>query len=97
MPFLVNATDHTDLDALNRRNSVRNDHLESAKKMESDGILRFGAAQIDSQNRMIGSLLVYDLPTEADVRSMVESDIYWTTNVWESYTITEIRIAIPSA
>lgn len=97
MPFLVNATDHTDPDAPNRRVSVRNDHLVVAKKMETEGVLRFGAAQLDSQLRMIGSILVYDLPTEADVRSMVESDIYWTAKVWESYTITEIRIAIPSA
>jgi uncharacterized protein YciI len=97
MPFLVNATDYTDPEALNRRISVRNDHLEVAKKMESEGILHFGAAQMDSQNRMAGSILVYDLPTEADVRAAVESDIYWTAKVWESYTITEIRIAIPSA
>lgn len=96
MPFLVNATDHTDPDALNRRISVRNDHISVAKTLESDGILRFGAAQIDAQNRMVGSILVYDLPTEADVRAAVESDIYWMAKVWETYTITEIRIAIPS-
>ncbi len=96
MPFLVNATDHTDPDAQNRRNSVRNEHILVAKKKESEGILRFGAAQINSQNRMVGSILVYDLPTEADVKAAVESDIYWTSKVWESYTITEIRIAIPS-
>lgn len=96
MPFLVNATDHTDPEALNRRISVRNTHLHTAKQLEASGVLRFGAAQLDADQRMIGSILVYDLPSEADVIVAVESDIYWTAKVWESYTITQIRIAIPS-
>lgn len=96
MPFLVIATDYTDTDALGRRLSARPDHLVTAKELESAGILMLASAIIGPEGSMTGSALVLDVPTADDAKAIVESDLYWTSKVWASYTVQEIRVAIPS-
>lgn len=96
MPFLVIATDHTDSEALNRRLAARPDHLLNAREMESDGRLQLAAASLDEEGRMSGSVLVLNVGTADEVKAIVERDLYWTTRVWASYTVQEIRVAIPS-
>lgn len=96
MPFLVIATDHSDPDALNRRLSARPDHLVNARTMEADGVLHLAAASLDADGKMTGSVLVLNVGTAEEAKAIVESDLYWTTRVWASYTVQEIRVAIPS-
>lgn len=97
MPFLVIATDHTDDQALGRRLAARPDHLVKAKALEAAGILQLAGASIGSDGTMTGSVLVLHVATAEEAKALVESDLYWTTKVWASYTIQELRIAIPSA
>lgn len=94
MAFLVKANDHRDPAAPSRRMSSRTLHLDAARTMEANGTLLFAAATLSSDGNMNGSVLVFDLPTEQEVRKVIESDAYWTTRVWETYSITPIRIAI---
>lgn len=97
MPFLVIATDHSDPDALNRRLAARPDHLANARAMEADGVLQLAAASLDADGKMSGSVLVLNVATADEVNAIVEADLYWTTRVWASYTVQEIRVAIPAA
>jgi uncharacterized protein YciI len=97
MPYLVLATDHSDPDALDRRLAARPDHLVNARALEAAGVLQLAAASVDPGGKMSGSVLVLNVATLDDVKRIVESDLYWTTRVWASYTVQEIRVAIPSA
>lgn len=97
MPFLIIATDHTDHQALDRRLDARPDHLVNAKAMEADGILQLAGASVDSEGKMTGSVLVLNVTTAEEASAIIEADLYWSSKVWASYTVQEIRIAIPSA
>jgi len=97
MPFLVIATDHTDDQALGRRLAARPDHLANALALEAAGILKLAGASVDEHGKMTGSILVLNVPTTEEASSLLESDAYWTSKVWASYTLQEMRIAIPSA
>lgn len=97
MPYLIIATDHTDDQALDRRLAARPDHLVSAKAMEAAGILQFAGASIDSEGKMTGSVLVLNVATADQATDIIEADLYWSSKVWASYTVQEIRVAIPVA
>jgi uncharacterized protein YciI len=96
MPFLVIATDHTDDQALQRRLDARPHHLSNALRLETAGILTFAGASVDSEGKMTGSVLVLNVATRGEASSLIESDLYWTSKVWASYTLQDMRIAIPS-
>lgn len=96
MPFLIIATDHTDSEALHRRLAARPDHLVNARHLESHGVLVLAAASVGAEGTMNGSVLVLNVETAEQAKAIVEADLYWTTKVWASYTLQEIRVAIPS-
>ncbi len=96
MAFLIIASDHTDNDALARRLAARPDHLLVAKAKESEGILQFAGATVDEKGRVSGSVLVVNVPTKEDAAALAEADVYWSAKVWASYTVQEIRVAIPT-
>lgn len=97
MPFLVIATDHTDDQALDRRLAARPAHLANAQGLEAAGILKLAGASVDADGKMTGSILVLNVPTAEEAVSLIESDLYWSSKVWASYTLQEMRIAIPAA
>lgn len=94
MPYWIRALDHTDPDALQRRMANREAHLGAAKTRAEAGILLMAGAILDAEGRMVGSMLVVDLPDESEVAALVESDVYWSGRVWASYTIATVRLAI---
>ncbi|KAI0710317.1 hypothetical protein C8T65DRAFT_648552 [Cerioporus squamosus] len=87
--FAVYAPDYTDEDAINRRLAVRETHLANAAKNPA---IKIGGAMLspkealdtpDAQKKMAGSLMIFEANTYADVKAMIESDVYWTGNVWD--------------
>lgn len=94
MPYWIHAHDHTDADAPQRRLSARETHLAAARDRAEAGILLMAGAILDAEGRMVGSMLVVDLPSEAEVVAWVESDVYWTSRVWARYAVTPVRLAI---
>jgi hypothetical protein len=94
MPYWIRALDHTDPDARHRRMANREAHLGEAKTRAEAGILLMAGAILDAEGNMIGSMLVVDLPDEAEVAALLESDVYWSGRVWATYTITPVRLAI---
>lgn len=87
--FVLFAPDYTDPDAPARRLSVRQRHLENAKVVQAQGILRLGGALISpdtyqsSERRMIGSMGVYQAESLEALREIIEGDIYYTAGVWD--------------
>ncbi|KAL5532252.1 hypothetical protein ACEPAF_5821 [Sanghuangporus sanghuang] len=89
--FMVYAPDKTDEGTLQRRMSVRQQHLENAKKLGADGILKFGRGLLSpesistpgAEQKLIGSLMIFEAPKLEDVKKLIESDLYYTNSVWD--------------
>ncbi|KAH9888462.1 hypothetical protein C8Q73DRAFT_710247 [Cubamyces lactineus] len=87
--FSVYAPDYTDEEAIQRRLAVRQAHLDTAAKNPG---MKVGGAMLspnealdtpDAEKKMIGSFMIIECPTYEDAKKMIESDVYWTGNVWD--------------
>lgn len=94
MQFLVIAKDGTDPDAPTRRQRVRDAHLVGAHELAERGALRLGGALLAADGVMIGSALLLDAEDEAEVRRLLEADVYHREGVWRSFEIYPFRQAI---
>ncbi|KZT03967.1 uncharacterized protein LAESUDRAFT_658742 [Laetiporus sulphureus 93-53] len=89
--FVVWAPDMTDPDALQRRLSVRERHLARATDLHNSKQWKVGGALLtpesiaspDAEKKMIGSMIICEAESIEAVRKMIESDIYYTSNVWD--------------
>ncbi|KAI0628384.1 hypothetical protein C8Q77DRAFT_1148165 [Trametes polyzona] len=88
--FAVYAPDYTDDEAIQRRLAVRQAHLDNAAKNPA---MKVGGAMLspnealdrpDAEKKMIGSFMIFECDTYADVKKMIESDVYWIGNVVRS-------------
>ncbi|KAI9069344.1 hypothetical protein FKP32DRAFT_1641054 [Trametes sanguinea] len=87
--FSVYAPDYTDAEAIQRRLAVREAHLAAAAANKS---MKVGGAMLspnealdkpDAEKKMIGSFMIIECDSYADAKRMIESDVYWTGNVWD--------------
>ncbi|KAH7902980.1 hypothetical protein BJ138DRAFT_967113, partial [Hygrophoropsis aurantiaca] len=91
--FVLWAPDYTDSNALERRTAVRPRHMVAANRLIENGIIKV-AGGLDSAEpgspkpKLVGSMIIYDVPTLADARALVESDIYYTEGVWDKENLT---------
>jgi uncharacterized protein len=93
MQFLLIASDGTDSEALNRRLSVREEHLKRIGGMKKAGEFLFGGAILDNDGKMIGSMIVYDFPDRATLEESLKDEPYMTGDVWEKTEIRPFRLA----
>ena len=91
--FLVLADDYKDADALNRRLSVREEHLKRVRVDKTTGKFIIGGAKLSTDNKMIGSMLVVEFDTENEVRDWINKDPYVTGKVWEHIEVLPFRVA----
>jgi uncharacterized protein len=94
MQFLVIAKDGTDPEAPARRQRVRDAHLVGAHDLVERGALTLGGALLDGDGVMIGSALLLEAEDEADVRRLLEADVYHREGVWRSFEIYPFRRAV---
>lgn len=91
--FLVLADDYKDANALSRRLHVRETHLARMRVEKAAGKFIVGGAKLDDEKRMVGSMLVVDLPNIAEVETWLNEDVYVTEKVWEKIEILPFKIA----
>lgn len=91
--FLIQAIDHTDENALQRRLSVREQHLNRMKEEKEKNVFITGGALLDNDKRMIGSVIILNLPDEESVRNWVAADPYVKNQVWNEISIAPFRVA----
>lgn len=94
MLYIVLAHDGTDPEAPARRQRVRERHLEAAAPAVASGMLQLGGAILDADGGMIGSMLMVEAESEADVRAFVERDVYTREGVWRSVSIYPFKRAV---
>ncbi|KAF8972901.1 hypothetical protein BDZ97DRAFT_1648748 [Flammula alnicola] len=89
--FFVYAPDKTEEGTLARRLSVREQHLVGAKKGHESGIIRIGGmittpdaiTNPDAPKKMVGSTFIFEAESLEQVKNLIESDIYYTSGVWD--------------
>ena len=92
MQFLVIAYDGKDEKAMDRRTAARAAHLAGIEKMKAEGKALYGVAILDTQEKMIGSVMVADFPSRADLDSWLKIEPYVTGNVWQKIEILPCRV-----
>jgi uncharacterized protein YciI len=93
MQFLLLAYDGTDSEALQRRLSVRDEHLRRIGGLKREVEFLFGGAILDDQGKMIGSMIVYDFPDRQALDEMLKNEPYMTDEVWKKIEIKPFRLA----
>jgi hypothetical protein len=93
LQFLILADDHKDPDALNRRLSVREEHLKRVRKEKAEGRFIIGGAKLNEHGDMHGSMLVVQLENEEAVKQWISEDPYVTGRVWDKIEILPFRVA----
>ncbi len=93
MTYVVHAYDHTDSEAMTRRMTVRPDHLAGAQALREAGQYILGGALLDADGQMIGSLMVLDFETEADLEAWQAIEPYVQRGVWATVDIKPFRQA----
>lgn len=91
--YLVTGYDYKDPEALERRMSVREQHLESVRRLKQLGNHILGGAILDEKGMMIGSTMVLQFETEEAFNSWLESEIYIRAKVWEQVDVKPFRVA----
>ena len=86
--FMVQGLDGTDAGAHDRRMNARQEHLEVVKQLYDAGKLIYGAALLDENNAMCGSVMIVAFEDEAQLRKQwLDTEPYVTAGVWENYSI----------
>ncbi|MDP4091540.1 MAG: YciI family protein [Bacillota bacterium] len=93
MQYIVTAYDGKDEGALERRMAVRSQHMELVEKMLKEGRDLCGAAILDDDGKMIGSMLVVDFPTREGLDEWLKIEPYVVGKVWEQIEIKPCKVA----
>lgn len=92
MQFVVIAHDHEDEGTLERRLKVRPEHLARCDEAVAAGTLLYAVALLDDDERMVGSVMVLDLPSRDDVEQWLDGEPYRVHDVWERIEISRGRV-----
>jgi uncharacterized protein len=95
MEFVVIAKDYQDEDCLNRRMSVRPDHMNLIKNLNEKGHILVGGAMLDEvSNSMKGSVLVVSFQDRNALQSLwLDQEPYLKGRVWEHVEVIPYKIA----
>ncbi|AKQ47475.1 hypothetical protein TH63_03880 [Rufibacter radiotolerans] len=91
--YLVTGLDSTNEGALEHRMSVRPAHFEMAKKLKEKGNFVLGGAILNDEEKMIGSSMVVQFETEADLQKWLDEEPYIQQKVWEKVDIKPYKVA----
>ena len=91
MTFLIIADDFRDPEALSRRKQHRPAHIDGIRRMKAEGTFLDGGAILDDEGRMLGSMVLVELPSRAEVDAWLAADPYVKGQVWEHITVRPFR------
>ncbi|MGH3831339.1 MAG: YciI family protein [Pseudonocardiaceae bacterium] len=93
MQFVLLGYDGEDDDALGRRLAAREQHLVLGDQLATEGTLLFAAAILDSDDKMIGSMMVFDFPSRTELDAWLEIEPYVTGDVWQEIKIFPAKVS----
>ena len=93
MQFLLLAYDGTDSAAPERRIKVRQEHLDKISNLKRNGEFLFGGAILNDEEKMIGSMILYEFQDRAALDERLKEEPYITAGVWEKIEIKPFLLA----
>jgi hypothetical protein len=94
MQFIVIAYDGTDAKALERRMSVREEHLKQAKMFFDNGKWLYAVGILSDDGIINGSMVVCDFPSRIDLEEeWIKNEPYILGNVWDKIKIHRAQVA----
>ena len=93
MQFVILGYDAKDADSLNRRMSIREEHLKLAKENYKNGKLLFAAGLLNEQGQMIGSNMIMDFDSKSELDEYLKNEPYVKGNVWEKIKMFPAKVA----
>ncbi len=93
MQYIITAYDGTDEKALDRRLLAREEHLKSVERRAKAGEHLYGAAILDDDGKMIGSMMVVDYPSKEELDNWLKVEPYVAENVWQKIDIQPCKVA----
>jgi len=92
MQFMLLAHDGKDDEALGRRLAAREQHIALGDRLVAEGKMLFGTAILDVEEKMIGSMLVLEFPSRAELDAWLEIEPYVTGDVWREIEILPVKV-----
>lgn len=93
MQYIVMAYDGTDEKAMDRRMAVREEHLKFVEQRFKEGEHLYGAAILNDEGKMIGSMMVVDYPSREELDNWLKNEPYVRGKVWQKIDIQPCRVA----
>ncbi|HNH75718.1 MAG TPA: YciI family protein [Candidatus Obscuribacter sp.] len=95
MQFVLIGRDGDDAEALSRRMAAREAHLAGCANLRENGVLLYAAAILsdDTVQKMIGSMLVLDFASRADLDAWLKEEPYVKGDVWKKIEINPCKLA----
>ncbi len=93
MQYVILGYDAKDADALTRRLSVREDHLQMAIDNHKKGNLLFAAGLLNEQDQMTGSNMVMEFESKFELDEYLRAEPYIKGNVWEKVKVFPAKVA----
>ena len=87
MQFVLIGLDGTDSGAPARRQAVRQDHINRGDELLASGNLWYGAALLNDDGSMKGSMYVVDFPSEIQLHEWLKTEPYVVGEVWKEITV----------
>ena len=94
MQFLVLAYDKQDEQAVERRLSVREEHLAAAHQTVEAGTMLIGGAILDDAGQMIGSMTVLSLQNRAALDAWLKNVPYMRHGIWDRVEVHPYHTAV---
>ena len=94
MQFVVVAYDGTDEGALERRMSVRPQHLANMAKVKETGSVVCAGGILDDEGHPMGSVVVLDFDSREKLDAYLESEPYIATGVWQDVKVEPFNVVL---
>jgi uncharacterized protein len=93
MQFILIAFDGIGPEAYDRRMKSRPEHLEKIAVLKKDGEFLCGGAILDDAGKMIGSMILYEMPDRSTLDERLKNEPYIYNGVWDKVEIRPFRLA----
>lgn len=92
MQYLITAYDFCDDDALNRRMKARERHLALIAQLKQEGKILCGAAILNDQEQMVGSVVIANFASRAELDEWLKIEPYVVERVWNNIEIKPCKV-----
>lgn len=92
MQFVVIGRDGKDAQALNRRMAARENHLAAGDVLRERGWLLYAAALMDETEKMVGSVMIFDVPSRKELDEWLKEEPYVTGKVWQDIEVSICKV-----